>query len=144
MKARQTIVFSGDFSNDVERTIAQASQQTALIDRDNTLWVTASKPTNSNYTYLPHNKIRTILGCEFNLIIYDALNDFYPDAFGAVAGTLRAGGALILLLPDFATVSGRFMQRLVQIINTDESVTVITQENIKKYKAVLPYRNSKK
>ncbi|SDM08068.1 tRNA(Met) cytidine acetyltransferase [Modicisalibacter muralis] len=51
---------------------------------------------------LPAAKARTRLGGEHDLVVIDAVSPnagFDPDAFGAVSGTLRAGGLLVLLTP---------------------------------------------
>ncbi|ATJ81265.1 tRNA(Met) cytidine acetyltransferase TmcA [Halomonas beimenensis] len=51
---------------------------------------------------LPAAKARTRLGGEQGLVVVDAVSaqaGFDPDAFGAVSGTLRAGGLLVLLTP---------------------------------------------
>ncbi|MEC9482766.1 MAG: tRNA(Met) cytidine acetyltransferase TmcA domain-containing protein, partial [Halomonas sp.] len=52
---------------------------------------------------LPAGKARTQLGGEHDLVVFDAVSPqagFDPDAFGAISGTLRAGGLLVLLTPD--------------------------------------------
>jgi len=40
-----------------------------------------------------------ILGTECDLLVFDALEGFNPDALGACSGTLRAGGLFLLLIP---------------------------------------------
>lgn len=48
------------------------------------------------------SKARTRLGGEQDLVVVDAVSEgagFDPDAFGALAGTLRAGGLLVLMTP---------------------------------------------
>ncbi|WP_136066329.1 tRNA(Met) cytidine acetyltransferase TmcA [Modicisalibacter radicis] len=52
---------------------------------------------------LPTRQARSRLGGEHDLVIVDALSPgagFDPDAFGALAGTVRAGGLLVLLTPE--------------------------------------------
>lgn len=52
---------------------------------------------------LPMSKARQLLGAERDLIVMDAVSlgaGFDPDAFGALSGTLRAGGLLILMTPE--------------------------------------------
>ena len=52
---------------------------------------------------LPAAKARTRLGGEHDLVVFDAASPgtgLDPDALGAVAGTLVAGGLLVLLTPD--------------------------------------------
>lgn len=69
------------------------------------LWVSSSKsvpPEAASYA-LPMDKARQLLGGERDLIVMDALSPgagFDPDAFGALSGTLRAGGLLILMTPE--------------------------------------------
>ncbi|MBB3142393.1 tRNA(Met) cytidine acetyltransferase TmcA [Halomonas organivorans] len=67
------------------------------------LWVSPEPPERlDEAAWLPAGKARTRLGGEHDLIIYDAVSPgagFDPDAFGALSGTLRAGGLLVLLTP---------------------------------------------
>ena len=54
-------------------------------------------------TPLPARQARSRLGGEHDLVVIDALSPgagFDPDAFGALAGTVRAGGLLVLLTPE--------------------------------------------
>ncbi|GHB32530.1 tRNA(Met) cytidine acetyltransferase TmcA [Salinicola rhizosphaerae] len=56
---------------------------------------------------LSHARARSRLGCEHDLVVFDACSGntggggsgFDPDAFGAVSGTVKAGGWLLLLTP---------------------------------------------
>ncbi|MFG6137811.1 tRNA(Met) cytidine acetyltransferase TmcA [Halomonas sp. B23F22_10] len=68
------------------------------------LWVGPEPPEGiAAEAWLPAAKARTRLGGEHDLIVFDALSPgagFDPDAFGALSGTLRAGGLLVLLTPD--------------------------------------------
>lgn len=67
------------------------------------LWVGPEPPEGiAAEAWLPAAKARTRLGGEHDLIVFDALSPgagFDPDAFGALSGTLRAGGLLVLLTP---------------------------------------------
>ncbi|MGO2131838.1 MAG: tRNA(Met) cytidine acetyltransferase TmcA [Halomonas sp.] len=69
------------------------------------LWVTGSESIPSelaNYA-LPMSKARQLLGAERDLIVMDAVSPgagFDPDAFGALSGTLQAGGLLVLMTPE--------------------------------------------
>lgn len=76
------------------------------------------------------------LGRELDLLIIDTCAGFDVEAFGAATGSLRAGGLLLLLIPELETwpdrtdpehariavyphtpeqVTGRFLQRLLQV-----------------------------
>ena len=50
--------------------------------------------------FLPASKSRGWLGSEQQVLVLDAFSGFHPDALGALAGTLQAGGFLILLTPN--------------------------------------------
>ena len=45
--------------------------------------------------------IRTLLGREFRHAVFDARDGFHAEAFAALAGTLRAGSWLLLLVPEW-------------------------------------------
>ncbi|WP_136249022.1 tRNA(Met) cytidine acetyltransferase TmcA [Halomonas borealis] len=68
------------------------------------LWVGPEPPEGlDDAAWLPAAKARTRLGGEHDLIVFDACSPgagFDPDAFGALSGTLRAGGLLVLMTPD--------------------------------------------
>ncbi|WP_051233879.1 tRNA(Met) cytidine acetyltransferase TmcA [Halomonas halocynthiae] len=69
------------------------------------LWVSGSDdvPPEVASQMLPIRKARQLLGSEHDLIVLDAVSPgagFDPDAFGALSGTLRAGGLLILMTPE--------------------------------------------
>ncbi|WJW75978.1 GNAT family N-acetyltransferase [Thiohalobacter sp. IOR34] len=80
------------------------------------------------------------LGQALDVLVFDAHQGFDPDAFGALCGTLRAGGLLLLLTPPLETwparpdpacarivpapfgiadAGGRFLQRLVRLIRSE-------------------------
>ncbi|MDR5905387.1 tRNA(Met) cytidine acetyltransferase TmcA [Franzmannia qiaohouensis] len=67
------------------------------------LWVAPVCPVGiTESAWLPAAKARTRLGGEQTLVVFDAASEgagFDPDAFGALSGTLVAGGLLVLLTP---------------------------------------------
>ncbi|REC94698.1 tRNA(Met) cytidine acetyltransferase TmcA [Kushneria indalinina] len=90
---------------------------------------------------LAMNKARTRLGTEQGAVVFDAFNGFDPDAFGALAGTVRAGGLVILLTPDDwgqapdgdyarladhpfdgSQLSSRYLARLARLLKEDAQV----------------------
>jgi len=54
---------------------------------------------------LSASKSRGLLGSEQQVLVIDAFSGFNPDALGALAGTLKAGGLLFLLTPEDWSVS---------------------------------------
>ncbi|OOY98538.1 hypothetical protein BOW19_08315 [Solemya velum gill symbiont] len=92
---------------------------------------------------------RQILGKEFDCIIYDCFSGLDADALGSVCGTVRGGGALILLTPPLTDWSnfkdpdyrrhgytdnekpqGLFIQRLVHLLlNSDAATSHKQKEN---------------
>ncbi|MGL6523498.1 tRNA(Met) cytidine acetyltransferase TmcA domain-containing protein, partial [Aeromonas dhakensis] len=50
----------------------------------------------------PAAKALQRLGQECDSLVFNSFSGFHPDAFGALAGTLRAGGLLLLLTPPRA------------------------------------------
>ncbi|WP_258801689.1 tRNA(Met) cytidine acetyltransferase TmcA [Halomonas sp. DQ26W] len=75
---------------------------------------------------------RSHLGGEHDLLVFDTVSagaDFDPDAFGALSGTLRAGGLLLLLTPaDWGrpqaecSVVGPYFLRLRRLLESADSV----------------------
>lgn len=91
---RRLLVISG------ERTW---SEQRATAFRaaagEEVLWVGLNPATAP---FCPSSKLVTLLGREFQHAIFDARDGFDVSAFAALAGTLRAGSWLILLVPEWA------------------------------------------
>ena len=80
----------------------------SLVERE-TLWLGDAPPQAAEsqsigcpLTATPINKFKTVLGKEYQVVVFNAFSGLHPDALGAVAGTVRAGGVLILLCPTLA------------------------------------------
>ena len=88
------------------------------------------------------------LGGEHGNIIFDAHAGFDVDAFGAISGTVCAGGVMVLLTPPLdqwshlpdpqyqrmivypqqsADVPGHYLQRLVRLINSSDQLSILSQ-----------------
>ncbi len=110
------------------------------------LWVSDHSP--EEVVALPAAKAGRALGREFAATVFDAHAGFDPDAFGAVSGTVRGGGLMLLLAPpldawpEFADpekeriavtpvpaeqVTGRFLRRLVRQIRADPHRLIIAE-----------------
>jgi tRNA(Met) cytidine acetyltransferase len=89
-----------------------------------------------------------LLGTELDALVFDAWSGFDPDAFGALTGSIKGGGILLLLTPPFRhwpgyadpqnerisvapyaaeRLSGRFLTRLVRLLRSDPSVMIWEQ-----------------
>ena len=94
-----------------------------------------------------------LLGTELDALVFDAWSGFDPDAFGALTGSIKGGGLLLLLTPrmslwpDYADpqneritvapyaserLSGRFLARLVKVLESDPDVMICEQGQISK------------
>jgi len=79
---------------------ASATRLTGDHPRDDIAWVGEAVPEGLAIT--PLARRQQLLGDEYGIAIVDAWGGFDPDQFGAVSGTVRGGGALLLLLPPLA------------------------------------------
>ncbi|WP_187298794.1 tRNA(Met) cytidine acetyltransferase TmcA [Marinobacter sp. F3R11] len=104
------------------------------------LWVgVADDVTDGRLTAIEPMKARQWLGRETSLIVWDGWQGNPPDAFAALAGTLKAGGLLFWLMPELENWEhfpdpdyGRtgldhgqahpFAQRMASILAADSSV----------------------
>jgi len=96
-------------------------------------------------------QVKSYLGSEVCRLIWDGFSGLNPDALGAASGLVKGGGLLFLILPDFTTLSThpdpdylrmcrhpdelpsfgtRFLQRMIQLIQTDSEVTLIHQDAV--------------
>ena len=94
------------------------------------------------------HRSQTILGREYDLVIYDAFSGLDPDALGIAGGTVRAGGLLVLITPDFGQWPGyrdpqylriishgkprppfsHYIQRFIQVAAHSPGVFIIRQD----------------
>lgn len=94
---------------------------------------------------------RQLLGQELNGVVVDAWSGFDAEAFGAVAGSLQAGGLMLMLTPSLAKwheypdpeherlavtpftteqVSGRFLQHLSRVILESDGIMRLAQGEV--------------
>ncbi len=67
---------------------------------DSCCWL-AKDENNSKAIWPQHT--HQILGQEFDVAVYDGFSGIYPDKLAALSGTVKAGGLLLLLLPEDMT-----------------------------------------
>lgn len=94
----------------------------------------------------------TMLGSDYDCVVLDAWSGFNPDVLGQVAGTLKGGGLLLLLTPEFTiwpdffdpdyqrseairptsnTFSGNYIRRFIRFIEQadSDSLQCLTETN---------------
>lgn len=103
-RTRQLVVISGDLGHRwqqlqpwVTDELAKA-KNIALIGTQETALAMGCP---SELSLLKANKPNNLLGYEHDHVIFNAYDGLYPDAIAAVSGTIKAGGLLILLCPEF-------------------------------------------
>ncbi|PVV20113.1 MAG: hypothetical protein B6D78_11465 [gamma proteobacterium symbiont of Ctena orbiculata] len=140
---RRLLVLAGDAA----WCITQARVAEHQLNSSDSLWIGEAAP--ETITTLSNKQALRKLGQECGLLIYNAHSGFDPDAFGALSGTLRGGGLLLLLTPplaqwhtqpdpqaerilvagyDTADLQGRFLQRIAQILEHDPDTVVVTPD----------------
>ena len=94
---------------------------------------------------IPANKFQTLLGQEFDSIVFDAFSGLELNALAAISGTLRGGGTFYLLTPPLAIwanypdpayqrflpypyttadVQGHFLQRFIRLLTQWDRYTL--------------------
>lgn len=124
MKQRQCIILSGDAK------WCQSSSQILLEDFDNNNILALSNQSHDVLT-LPQKQAQRHLGKEFDAVIFDALDEFNPDSFGAIVGTVKQGGAIIIWLalnkPTSLSMQ-RFMRVITEFEQQYEHFIVVQQD----------------
>ncbi|MGP4845069.1 tRNA(Met) cytidine acetyltransferase TmcA [Marinobacter sp. 1Y8] len=94
---RRLVLVEGgaDDARDYAATVCQRTSGHAL-------WVGDQQPRLESITVIPANQASRWLGRELDLVVWDGWQGTPPDAFAAIAGTLRTGGLLIWLMPPLA------------------------------------------
>lgn len=139
---RRTLVLAGD----ADWARHSAAALLAEWGGDAPLWIGDGAPPGARS--LRADQALRALGEEAGLLVYDAHAGLDPDGLGAVCGTLRGGGALLLLTPPLAqwpcfddpdkvrlashphppqAVAGRFLARLATVLDEASGVSVVHQ-----------------
>lgn len=105
------------------------------------VWIGDEVPVQLNV--VPFARRQQLLGDEYGIAVIDGWAGFDPDQFGAVSGTLRGGGVLLLLLPPLnewaarpdpaqqritvwphtpATMPNHFIERVIGILQHHSAV----------------------
>lgn len=65
------------------------------------VWIGQAEGALTTLNCIPASRVRQLLGSECAVAVFNAHDGLHPDALAAVAGTVIAGGALVLLTPPF-------------------------------------------
>ncbi|ENY73927.1 hypothetical protein G114_00745 [Aeromonas diversa CDC 2478-85] len=105
----------------------------------------------AEHSPLPAAKALRYLGRECDTLVCNAFSGFHPDAFGALSGTLRAGGLLLLLTPprarwpiyadpdrlrliadpvDLPRCGQGFIERMVRLLSQDPALALELPEGV--------------
>jgi tRNA(Met) cytidine acetyltransferase len=119
------------------------------LNPNDTLWIGESAP--KKLCTLNNEQALSKLGQECGLLIYNAHSGFDPDALGALSGTLRGGGLLMLLTPPLAQwhqrpdpeadrirvagynvedMQGLFLQRISSLLQRDPDALIMTPDTL--------------
>lgn len=136
---RRLLLLSGE----QEWAMTRAQQ---LIGSSHCLWLGEAPLGQLAY---PMQKFASQLGHEHTHLVFNAYSGLHPDAFGAAAGTLMAGGVLILIAPpltDWPTyadpdlvryvalpeqalgLTSRFLVRFIKQLRRDPKVLIWLQD----------------
>ena len=123
-------------------------QAAEMIRTHDDVLVVAEPPDWQHVTVISAAACLGRLGAEHSHVIFDAHSGFDVDAFGAISGTVRAGGVMVLLTPPLdqwshlpdpqyqrmvvypqqpADVPGHYLQRLVRLINSSNQLSILSQ-----------------
>ncbi|MGM8932416.1 tRNA(Met) cytidine acetyltransferase TmcA [Salinicola halophyticus] len=90
-------------ADDASNAVRKAMAWIASADWQSPLWIGPELPElPKSLARLSASRARSQLGSEHDLVVFDAVSaqsGFDPDAFGAISGTVLAGGWLVVLTP---------------------------------------------
>jgi len=87
-------------------------------------------------------KTQGFLGQELDAVIFDMHETFDPNAFGAITGTIRGGGFLILLRPPKLPATSLFLKRFNKILESTPQVHFLQTSNKEELLLADPPRNN--
>ncbi|RTZ73351.1 MAG: hypothetical protein DSZ02_07310 [Gammaproteobacteria bacterium] len=98
----------------ISGTPEECRMEAARHADETTLWIGWQAP--APFDPLPPGKLVGRLGMETDILVFDALEGFDPDAFAMALGLVRGGGRFLLLTPPLSRwpqVRDRELERLV-------------------------------
>jgi len=126
MNQRQCVILQGS------RDWCRMASETLLegYELGQTLWLVDNAPERAVST--SQKKYQSQLGKEFDAVVFNGLDEFSPDSFGAIVGTVKQGGVIVIWL-DKSIPSSLFMQRFQHVISEfeqqHEHVYIVQQDH---------------
>lgn len=129
-----------------------AMQQALSLTEPGTLWLgehpdcsTSQHTATPLFTpiFTPINKFKTVLGQEYQAVVFNAFSGLHPDALGAVVGTLMAGGVLILLCPPLADWPNYPDPDLMRYVAAPEQVQDLHSRFLSRFVKILQHDSQK-
>lgn len=123
---RHIFVFAGDeiWQKNVLKEILHGYEEYSL-------WVGDDSP--EGYPDISVKKVKSWLGREKQIVIFDANKDFSADGFAAISGIVVGGGLFILLMPDDENwtkiYNTYFGQRIIKSIQSSKKINIIKQND---------------
>ncbi|MBL1320623.1 MAG: tRNA(Met) cytidine acetyltransferase [Methylophaga sp.] len=104
-----------------------------LLEQFNTANIIAlSNQPTADYVTISQKQAQQYLGKEFDAVIFDALVDFNPDSLGAIIGTIKQGGVLIIWLENSQNSLWiqRFKRVLKEFDEQSSNFTIVQQGRV--------------
>ncbi|MDF1588373.1 MAG: GNAT family N-acetyltransferase [Gammaproteobacteria bacterium] len=96
MTQRQCVFLKGD----VDWCRHSARTLLADFDKQRVIHLSDYVEPDAVYRTITQKHAQQHLGKECDAVVFDATNGFNADSFGAIVGTIKAGGVLLVLLPN--------------------------------------------
>ncbi len=126
MTQRQCVFLKGD----VDWCRNSAHTLLASFDNDKIIYLSEHAESDSLYQTITQKQAQKQLGKEYDGVVFDATGAFNPDSFGAIVGTIKAGGALIIFMPSALPDSlwlHRFNQITIDYSTSDTTTHIVKQ-----------------
>ncbi|WP_375055806.1 tRNA(Met) cytidine acetyltransferase TmcA [Zobellella sp. DQSA1] len=113
---------------------AWAMAQAVFLCGENRLWVGQAPLGHETQAA---GKIQRYLGREYDTLVYNAYSGLHPDAFGALLGTVTAGGLVLLLCPPLADWPGYADPDLARYVALPEQAAGLESRFIRRFVSLL-------
>ncbi|MFP2770300.1 tRNA(Met) cytidine acetyltransferase TmcA [Oceanisphaera sp. KMM 10153] len=127
---RRLLVLSGS----QEWAIARAGELVDDNGNGNCLWLGEAAAARAS---CPQSKFQVALGQEYDSLVFNAYSGLHPDAFGAAAGAVMAGGIVLLLCPPLCEWPAYADPDLVRYVALPEQAAGINSHFLHRFTSLL-------